>query len=280
MDRSSIKEAFGTEPRYTKFIADNVDVATRLLEVIGMELEDDYKIISEDRTFDSKRVDLTIKDGDNKTFAVIEAQDAAGWLDSVHTSKILYYCYEKNCVDAILLTEDADEKIKDFVRWLNENTPLNIWLLASLIYKTDNGFELDFSPIMRPFSSINEKKRKILNSIDGSKARRFKLREEAIQKLREENPGEFTNWSKAYASNNDIDPNFNLAIIPRKNSAIVNFYHGGKLENDEEFKNKMNKLGEDHNCKPNFSKVCCRFIFDTQEKAMEHFKIFKEEVKK
>ena len=100
MDLSSIKEAFGTEPKYTKFIADNVDVATRLLEVVGMELEDDYKIISEDRTFDSKRVDLTIKDGDNKTVAVIEAQDAAGWLDSVHTSKILYYCYEKNCFNS------------------------------------------------------------------------------------------------------------------------------------------------------------------------------------
>ncbi|SVD57005.1 uncharacterized protein METZ01_LOCUS409859, partial [marine metagenome] len=118
----------------------------------------------------------------------------------------------------------------------------------------------------------------------GSKARRYKLREEAIQKLVKENPGEFTNVTAGYASNNDIDPNFNLAIHPRKNSTIVNFYHGANLDNDEvryeEFRNKMIKLGEDYNCEPNFSKVYCRFIFDTPERAMEHFKIFKEEVKK
>ena len=277
MVRSSIKEAFSTEPRYTKYIAENEDVATRLLEVVDMELEDDYKIIPEDRTFDGKRVDLIIKDGDDATIAVIEAQDATGLLDSVHTSKITYYCYDKDCYTAILLTEDADEKIKGFVRWLNENTPLNIWLLASLIYKTDNGFKLDFYPIMRPFSSINEKKRKILNSLD---APRFKVREKAIKKLVKENPGLFTNQAKNYVSVNGIKPGLNMAIHPKVNGSVVNFYHAGKFENDEEFKNMMDKFGKDSSVGPNFTKKSCNFSFDNVDEALKYFKIFKDEVKK
>ncbi len=273
MVRSTIKEAFITEPRFTKFIADNEEVATRLLDAVDMSMNDDYKIIAEDRTFDNKRVDLTIKDGDNKTVAVIEAQDAIGWLDSVHASKIGYYSWEKECFDAILITEDADERIKDYVKWMNLHPDLNIWIVTTTVYKTDDKPFVDFVPIMRP-KDLREKVAKRNGGWDGSDRRKHRI--DVITKLSEENPDEFTNVTSSYASNNDIDPNFNLAIIPRKNSAIVNFYHGGKLENDEEFKNKMNKLGEDHNCDPSFSKVYCRFIFDTPEKAMENFKMFKE----
>ena len=138
MVRSTIKEAFGTEPKYTKFIADNEEVATRLLDAVDMSMNDDYKIIPEDRTVDNKRVDLTINDSDGTTVAVIEAQDATGWLDSVHASKIAYYCWEKECFDAILITEDASERIKDYVKWLNTHPDLNIYLVATTIYKTDD----------------------------------------------------------------------------------------------------------------------------------------------
>ena len=150
MVRSTIKEAFGTEPKYTKFIADNEEVATRLLDAVDMSMNDDYKIIPEDRTVDNKRVDLTINDSDGTTVAVIEAQDATGWLDSVHASKIAYYCWEKECFDAILITEDASERIKDYVKWLNTHPDLNIYLVATTIYKTDDKPFVDFIPIMRP----------------------------------------------------------------------------------------------------------------------------------
>ena len=276
MIRSSIKEAFGSEPKYTKYIADNVDVATRLLKAVGMEMNADYKIIAEDRTHDKKRVDLTINNSDGTTEAVIEAQDAKGWLDPVHASKITYYCWEKKCFDAILITEDANEKIREYVKWSNIHPDLNIYIVVTRIYKTDNGPFVDFVPFYAP----KDLREKVAKGKTGEMSGRHKERIAVITKLDKENPGAFTNTTSGYASDNDVSTNFNLAIHPRKNSTIVNFYHGGKLENDEEFKNKMNKLGEDHNCDPSFSKVYCRFIFDTPEKAMKHFKIFKEQVKK
>ena len=276
MIRSSIKEVFGSELKYTQHIAVNLDAATLLLKAVGMEMNADYKIIAEDRTYDKKRVDLTINNSDGTTEAVIEAQDAKGWLDSVHASKIAYYCWEKECFNAILITEKADEKIREYVKWMNIHPDLNIYIVVTSIYKIDKKIFVDFDPFYTP----KDLREKVAKGKTGEMSGRHKQRIEVITKLDEENPGEFTNVTTGYASDNNIDPNFNLAIHPRKNSTIVNFYHGGKLENDEEFNNKMNKLGEDHNCEPNFSKVYCRFIFDTPERAMEHFKIFKEEVKK
>ena len=51
-------------------------------------------------------------------------------------------------MDGVLLTEDADEHIKGFIRWYNENTPLNIYLFNVVIYETDNGPYVDFVPVM------------------------------------------------------------------------------------------------------------------------------------
>ena len=96
MKRSTIKEAFGGEVRFTKFIADNIDIATKLLDVVDMSMGDDYRVIPEDKTIDSKRVDLTVNDSDGTTVAVIESQDATGWLDTVHSSKIMYYMWRNN----------------------------------------------------------------------------------------------------------------------------------------------------------------------------------------
>lgn len=169
MKRSTIKEAFGGEVRFTKHIADNVDLATKLLDIVDMSMGDDYRVIPEDKTIDSKRVDLTVTDSEGSlryqslndsegtTVAVIESQDATGWLDTVHSSKIMYYMWEKQCNDGILITEDADENVKGFVRYINENTPFNIWLVASIVYETDTGPFVDFYPVMRPFS-LREKK--------------------------------------------------------------------------------------------------------------------------
>ena len=90
MKRSTIKEAFGGEVRFTKHIADNVDLATKL-DIVDMSMGDDYRVIPEDKTIDSKRVDLTVNDSEGTTVAVIESQDATGWLDTVHSSKIILH---------------------------------------------------------------------------------------------------------------------------------------------------------------------------------------------
>ena len=272
MVRSSIKEAFLTEPKFTKHIADNEDVSARLLEAVRIGMGDDANIIPEDRTVDGKRVDLTINDSDGTTVAVIEAQDAIGWLDSVHASKISYYCYDKDCTTGILICEDASEHIKEFVKYQNEHTNLDLWLVVALIYKTDTGPFVDFQVIQRPF----ELKEKISKRSSTTTTGRHKFMQETCLKLEKDNPKLFTNVTKYYVAYNNIIPSVNMAIHPRVNKAKLSFYHAGKLENDEMFKNMMIKHGEDNNIGPHFTKTYCNFSFDDTDKALESFKMFKE----
>lgn len=112
MKRSCIKDAFGGEVAFTKFIADDVETSKRLLSALDLSDEDGYSITPEEHTTHLKRVDLVIRDQEGEIFLVIESQDATGWLDSVHASKITYYMYDKKCDDGVLLCEDADEHIK------------------------------------------------------------------------------------------------------------------------------------------------------------------------
>jgi hypothetical protein len=272
MVRSSIKEAFLTEPKFTKFIADNEDVAARLLEAVRIGMGDDTNIVAEDRTVDGKRVDLTINDSEGTTVAVIEAQDATGWLDSVHASKISYYCYDKDCTTAVLLCEDASEHIKGFMKYQNETGPLDIWIVRVAVYKTDTGPFVDFYPTQRPF----ELKEKISKRSSTTTTGRHKFMEEACLKLEKDNPKLFTNVTKYYVAIKDIIPDLNMGLHPRVNKAKLSFYHAGKLENDEGFKNMMIKHGEDNNIEPHFTKTYCNFSFDDTDKALENFKIFKE----
>lgn len=150
MERVDIKESFGNEVTFTKFISEDCETKNRLLESLGYPIDGEYFIEVESKTIDNKRVDLVIKNDDETLINVIESQDSTGWLDTIHSSKISYYCWEKNCNYGTLITEDASEHIKGYVKWLNENTPLNITILKSLIYKKDDGsFYVDFFPITR-----------------------------------------------------------------------------------------------------------------------------------
>lgn len=143
MNKRTIKQ-FGGELKFTTHIAKNIEVANRLLDEIGDDVSD-MIIVPEDRVTESKRVDLVIRENDEVRW-VIECQDASGWLDPIHASKVVYYCYEKKCFNCVLLTEDATEEMKEYVKFLNSETPLNIWLISPLIY--DVG--VDFKTIMRP----------------------------------------------------------------------------------------------------------------------------------
>lgn len=266
MKRSTIKEAFGGEVRFTKFIADNVDVATKLLETVDMSMGDDYRVIPEDKTIDSKRVDLTVNDSDGTTIAVIESQDATGWLDTVHSSKIMYYMWEKQCNDGVLVTEDADENVKGFVRYINENTPFNIWLVASIVYETDTGPFVDFYPVMRPFSLKQKKvQRKALGSATQTPYA------ETLQKVYDDNAGLFTNVTSHYVSRNRAGPNVSLALHPKASGCSINFYHNKKLEGNKSFEAAMTSLATELGTEANFNRVACRFNLSSVDEAVETF---------
>lgn len=267
MKRSTIKEAFGGEVRFTKFIADNIDVATKLLDVVDMSMGDDYRVIPEDKTIDSKRVDLTVNDSDGTTVAVIESQDATGWLDTVHSSKIMYYMWEKQCNDGILVTEDADENVKGFVRYINENTPFNIWLVASIVYETDTGPFVDFYPVMRPFSLKQKKvQRKALGSTTQTP------HAETLQKVYDDNTGLFTNVTAHYVSRNRVAPNISLALHPKANGCSINFYHNKKLEGNKSFETAMQTLATELGTEANFNRVAARFNLSSIDEAVDTFR--------
>lgn len=268
MNRSTIKEAFGGEVKYTKYISENIDVATRLLEVIDMSMGDDYRVIPEDKTVDSKRVDLTVNDSDGSTVAVIESQDATGWLDTVHSSKIMYYMWEKQCNDGVLLTEDADENVKGFVRYINENTPFNVWLVATIVYKTENGPFVDFYPVMRPFSI---KDKKVQRKASGTPTQTPHA--EVCQKLYDDNPGLFTSVTPHYVTKSKVDNNIALGLHPKKSGATVLFYHNKKLEGNGKFEERMHSLASELGAEAAFNRVACRMSFDSVSEALNNFKI-------
>lgn len=268
MKRLSIKEAFGGEVPFTKYISDNKDVAIRLLDAIDTGMSDTFTIAPEDQTIDRKRVDLVVRDEDDNVIQVIESQDATGWLDSVHASKIAYYCYEKGCMDGVLLTEDADEHIKGFIRWYNENTPLNIYLFNVVIYEGATGPFVDFIPVMRPF---NLKDKKIQRRVGATASPSDDFRE-YLQNKNEAHPGKFTHITGWYASTNNVgNSGANCAIHCRKKGYyLVDIYHNKKAD-PEVFEPSMTAILNE----PIQFKATSAYVRrDTWEDAMEVFDTF------
>lgn len=227
--RSNIKDAFGGEVAFTKFIATDVETSKRLLTALDLN-EEDYTITPEEHTVHSKRVDLVVRDRDSDIFLVIESQDASGWLDAVHASKITYYMYDKKCDDGVLICEDADEHIKGFVRWLNENTPLRITLVSVVIY-TDTKPYCEFVPLIRP-TYLEDKKIVRRSAPDGESEANISAQVQAIYDV---NPGVFTNVAKNYVSKTNVGgTGLTVAINPYKTTGhFVEIWHAGKANTDE-----------------------------------------------
>ena len=244
MKRSTIKEAFGGEVAFTKFISQDQDTSNRLLDSLNLSYEDGYTVVPEEHTTDDKRVDLVVRDGNGEITLVVESQDATGWLDSVHASKIMYYMYDRKCEDGILLTEDANEHIKNFIKMINENTPWNIHLIATIVYDTGNdGKYVDFIPLIRP-SSVADKKVRRINSAPSENVHRRDL-----ERIFDENPGVFTNQAKYYNSVTDVGGS-GLAVVYGMNKSLyrVSIWHHGRKDGDEDFNNSVialaNSIGQ------------------------------------
>jgi hypothetical protein len=239
--RSNIKDAFGGEVAFTKFIASDAETSKRLLNALDLD-EEDYSVTPEEHTVHSKRVDLVVRDRDGDVFLVIESQDASGWLDAVHASKVTYYMYDKKCDDGVLICEDADEHIKGFVRWLNENTPLRITLVSVVIYKDTKPY-CEFIPLIRP--TYLEDKKIVRKSTPDSEADANVSNQ--VQSIYDANPGLFTNVAKHYVSKVNVGgTGLTVAINPYKTSGhFVEIWHAGKANTDQ-FKSSFSEL-----CKKN-----------------------------
>jgi hypothetical protein len=278
MKRSNIKETFGGEVAFTKFISQDVTTAKRLINSISADYDDDFVVKPEDHTIDSKRVDLVIRDSENVVAYVIESQDCTGWLDSIHASKILYYMYEKECFEGILLCEDADEHIKGFVRWCNENTPVQIWLMSVVCFETSAGKYVEFVPLIRPGMLKDKKIRRV--SSNGSSASTVDF-SEMLQEKADQYPGLFTNVTPRYASINGVGgPGINVGISPRKSGYfMVDIWHAGKWNNTK-FKDSFTSvIKQEKNLEASYQDRRGYVNLDTWEESVELAKKLKDALK-
>jgi len=252
--RSNIKDAFGGEVPFTKFIASDLETSKRLLNALDLD-EEDYSVTPEEHTTHSKRVDLIIRDREGDTFLVIESQDASGWLDSVHASKITYYMYDKKCDDGVLICEDADEHIKGFVRWLNENTPLRITLVGVVIYESSKNPYCEFIPLIRPTQTQDKKvirRSNLSTDADNNVS-------EQCQIIYDSSPGTFTNVAKYYVSKTNVgNTGLTVAINPYKTGgansngwAFVEVWHAGKANTDD-FRKTFKQVCDQNNLEAKF----------------------------
>jgi hypothetical protein len=273
MKRTNIKNGFGGEVPFTKFIASDFETSKRLLNVLDLS-EEDYSVTPEEHTTHSKRVDLVVRDKDSETILVIESQDASGWLDSVHASKITYYMYDKKCDDGVLICEDADEHIKGFVKWLNENTPLRITLVGVIIFETSGPPHCEFVPLIRPSQLADKKivrKSATATDVDQSKF-------DHLEQLFNDNPGLFTNQTGRYVSKNNVaNLGVNIGIVPYKTGGyFVDIWHAGKFDTDT-FKKSFAKVCNENGLEPKFQKARAYVNGEkllTTENALAAFKLF------
>jgi hypothetical protein len=244
MKRLDIKTAFGGEVPFTKFIADDAATARRLLSAIDLYSEDGFKVTPEERTVDNKRVDLVVRGSEGDLVAIIESQDASGWLDSIHASKVTYYMYDRGCNEGVLICEDADEHIKGYVRYINENSPFRITLVSVLIFEQSGRPHCEFVPLIRP--TTIEKSSTRASSVTSTTI------SEMVEQLNANNSGLFTNKSSEYVSKNNVaGTGVNVLIRPRIRGFKVGMFHRGKFNNDA-FKNSFTELCQQHGLEAKF----------------------------
>jgi len=253
LTQTSIKEQFGGEVPFTKYISTNKDIADSLLSEIELSVGD-YSIQAEEHTTDSKRVDCVIRDEEKEIVSVVEAMsiDRRG-LDSIHVSKTSYYCYDKDCYDAVIICEDSSEHIKGYVRWFNEETPLNVHLVQVKIYKDkEEKIFILFNVLIRP-NDINQKK--IINK-NGPTKTRPDFTDFLKQKFDECNntvKGTFTHQTGRYVSTNNVAGlGCNVGITPRKNGTFhIDYYHNEKYKDNETFNQSLKQLDSSFKIKRN-----------------------------
>lgn len=269
MKRTNIKEGFGGEVAFTKFIASDLETSKRLLNSLDLS-EEDYSITPEEHTTHSKRVDLIVRDKDGEIILVIESQDASGWLDAVHASKITYYMYDKNCDDGVLICEDADEHIKGFVKYLNDYTPLRITLLSVVMYQNGKHPYCEFVPLIRPSE---------LETVRGTgyvvSSESKQLKSDRIKLIAADNPGMFTHVASNYISRNNIaDTGLNVLISPYSNGEdyFVQIWHKGKADTVA-FKDSFTAVTIKNNLDPKFQKSRAYVKVASTENALAAFNI-------
>ncbi len=290
--RTSIKKEFGTEPEFTGWLANNKEATEKLLEITELDIEDDYQVNAEDFTADGKRIDFTIGD-DKKTKAVVESQDANGWLDQHHLYKTLGYMHDKETDKGIILCEDASGDMINKVNDINENFEgKNIWLIYIRLYKINNEVLVEFIVVVRPYDEKPGRRNVSLASdIDYSENkviidRLWQKHGDYLTGRAHKDGGMGKRWYayKQFLDDKKILLSFDLRHPgSKKPKFYVGFYSkSGKFKSDwdEDSKNEFIRIAKEFGCEVKLGNQNRAYVnLNDEEKAVEFSKSLLESYK-
>lgn len=178
--------------------------------------------------------------------------------------------WDKDCEQGVLLTEDADEYIMNFVRKLNTDHNFSITLLKTLIYTLpDKTRFVDFVPLIRGSEIEYTSNVRTRSEPNPQKAA-------ILQDLHDTNPGLFTNVTGRYCSHIKLGKNtMNVGIVPYANGRFwVDIWHGGK-HNTDTFRETFTKFCESHSLEPKFQQARAYVNGDGGLDSAEGIRVFK-----
>lgn len=266
MEEITIQE-FGGEVKFTKYIADTRKVSEKLLNAVDLDVED-FTVTPEEHTLENKRIDLVIRDANNNVIQVVECQDASGWLDPVHASKILWYSDDKKCDDVVIITEDMTEDMRNFVIRLNKESWANIYVIQPTIIKQDNGKPfITFKAILRPTGWA----KKTVRANNPTNATESPFAEFMKQKW-EENRDAFsfynTSNQRCYLSSGTIGSTGIKVQIQQNTKGFKNQIHHNGSHDTETFRETVSA----HYPGAKFNSYAAHVYYETWEDAFEMYK--------
>jgi len=260
-------EEFGGEVKFTKYIASTRKIAEGLLNAIDLDV-DDFRITPEEHTLENKRVDLVVRDTTtDNVIQVIECQDASGWLDPVHASKILWYSNDKKCNDVVIITEDMTEDMRNFVIRLNKESWVNIFVVSPTIIANDDKKFVYFKTLLRPQGWA----KKTVRASNPSNAVESPFAEFIKEKWNEHRDAfAFYNTSnqRCYLSSGTIDSTGIKVQIAKNTKGFKNQIHHNGLHNTETFKETVKQQYPD----AKFNTYAGHLYTETWEEAFTMYK--------
>ena len=229
MEKINIKE-YGGEVKFTTDVCRNHEWSSKLLEAVDYTGE--FKMQYEVPTAGSKRIDLVATDTDDNVLFAIECQDATGWLDDVHASKIMLYGFDQGTEDCVIICEDLTEKMRDFVKYINATTNFKIYIVHPEIYKHEDTVSVNWFTSMRPYDT--KQKVKVLSNKESLESKDAKLL--AHQSIQDAYPIQFNKVAQEYVSMQNVGKyKMNIDLLDSNASFLLRVK--GKAEQTKTDKN-------------------------------------------
>ena len=209
MEKITIQQ-YGGEVKFTRDIRNNDEWSQNLLN--ACDYRGDFKMVKEEETKLGKRIDLVASDLEDNVLFAIECQDANGWLDMHHATKTVGYCFDQGTRHGIIICENVEEDVRDFLKDLITVSPYEIYVVQPIIIKHGDEIFVDFTVNQRPYT--NKQKAKIITNKTSIENRDSKA--QAHQSIFDAYPNNFNTVVQEYVSMQNVGKfDFNIDILDR-----------------------------------------------------------------